>query len=66
MDRKVSGKMGKYAVAYYTFTTLIAVFTGIVLVLTIKPGKGSKDSSLGNLRNLDSIQTVDAFLDLIR
>lgn len=58
--------MGMRAVVYYMVTTLIAVFIGIVVVLTIRPGKGSRDSSLGNNGNIEPIQTVDAFLDLIR
>lgn len=65
LDKKASGKMGMRAVVYYMVTTLIAVFIGIV-VLTIRPGKGSRDSSLGNNGNIEPIQTVDAFLDLIR
>ncbi|XP_026177521.1 excitatory amino acid transporter 1-like isoform X3 [Mastacembelus armatus] len=43
LDSRASGKMGMRAVVYYTTTTIIAVFIGIVLVLIIHPGKGSKD-----------------------
>lgn len=66
LDKKASGKMGMHAVIYYMVTTLIAVFIGIVVVLTIQPGVGSRASSAGNNVNVEPIQTVDAFLDLIR
>lgn len=66
LDRKASGKMGMHAVVYYMVTTLIAVFIGIAVVLTIQPGKGSKDSPVGNSANLEPIQAIDAFLDLLR
>lgn len=66
LDKKVSGKMGMRAVVYYMATTLIAVFVGMVVVLTLQPGKGSRDASGGNSVNVEPIQTVDAFLDLIR
>lgn len=58
--------MGMRAVVYYMATTLIAVFVGIVVVLTLQPGKGSRDASGGNSVDVEPIQTVDAFLDLIR
>lgn len=64
VDKKASGKMGMHAVVYYT--TVIAVFIGIAVVLTIPPGIGSRDSSAGNNGIVEPIQTVDAFLDLIR
>lgn len=66
MDSKASGKMGVRAVAYYMVTTLIAVFIGIVIVIVIQPGKGSRDRPVVNGGNIEPIQAVDAFLDLIR
>lgn len=58
--------MGVRAVAYYMVTTLIAVFIGIVIVIVIQPGKGSRDRPVVNGGNIEPIQAVDAFLDLIR
>lgn len=58
--------MGVRAVIYYMVTTLIAVFIGIVIVILIKPGKGNRDSPLTNNGNIEPVQTVDAFLDLVR
>lgn len=66
MDSKASGKMGVRAVVYYMVTTLIAVFIGIVTVIVIQPGKGSRDRPVVNGGNIEPIQAVDAFLDLIR
>ncbi|TRZ00243.1 hypothetical protein DNTS_012414 [Danionella cerebrum] len=43
LDSRASGKMGMRAVIYYMTTTFIAVFIGIIMVLIIHPGKGSKE-----------------------
>ncbi|XP_063322296.1 excitatory amino acid transporter 4 [Pelmatolapia mariae] len=66
LDSKASGKMGLHAVVYYMVTTLIAVFIGIVIVVIIQPGKGSRDSPVANGGNIEPVQATDAFLDLIR
>uniref|UniRef100_A0A8D3E7S9 Amino acid transporter n=1 Tax=Scophthalmus maximus TaxID=52904 RepID=A0A8D3E7S9_SCOMX len=66
LDSKASGKMGVRAVVYYMVTTLIAVFIGIVVVIIIRPGKGSRDSPVANSGNIEPVQAADAFLDLIR
>ncbi|XP_054586048.1 excitatory amino acid transporter 4 isoform X2 [Nothobranchius furzeri] len=66
LDSKASGKMGARAVVYYMVTTLIAVFIGIVIVIIIRPGKGSRDSPVVSSGTIEPVQAVDAFLDLIR
>ncbi|CAL9696253.1 unnamed protein product [Knipowitschia caucasica] len=66
LDSKASGKMGIRAVVYYMVTTLIAVFIGIVIVIIIRPGKGSRDSPLHKTGSIEQVQATDAFLDLIR
>ncbi|KAL2089808.1 hypothetical protein ACEWY4_014496 [Coilia grayii] len=66
LDSKASGKMGVRAVVYYMVTTFIAVFIGIVMVIIIRPGKGSRDSPAASSGNIESVQAADAFLDLIR
>ncbi|KAM9832427.1 excitatory amino acid transporter 4 [Neosynchiropus ocellatus] len=66
LDSKASGKMGMRAVVYYMVTTLIAVFIGIVIVIIIRPGKGSRDSLVAKSGNIEPVQAADAFLDLIR
>ncbi|KAM9857811.1 solute carrier family 1 member 3a [Aulostomus maculatus] len=65
LDSRASGKMGIRAVIYYTTTTIIAVIIGIVMVLIIHPGKGSKDE-FTKQQKIEQISPVDAFLDLIR
>ncbi|KAI3356784.1 hypothetical protein L3Q82_003315 [Scortum barcoo] len=62
LDSKASGKMGMRAVVYYMVTTLIA----IVIVIIIRPGKGSGDSPVANSGNIEPVQAADAFLDLVR
>uniref|UniRef100_A0A3Q3BEP8 Amino acid transporter n=1 Tax=Kryptolebias marmoratus TaxID=37003 RepID=A0A3Q3BEP8_KRYMA len=65
LDSRASGKMGMRAVIYYTTTTVIAVFIGIVMVLIIHPGKGSKDEFTKH-QQIEQVSAADAFLDLIR
>ncbi|XP_053491460.1 excitatory amino acid transporter 1-like [Ictalurus furcatus] len=66
LDSRASGKMGAWAIIYYTVTTIIAVFIGIVLVVIIKPGKGNRNSPMSSNASIESVQATDAFLDLIR
>uniref|UniRef100_A0A3P9J797 Amino acid transporter n=1 Tax=Oryzias latipes TaxID=8090 RepID=A0A3P9J797_ORYLA len=66
LDSKASSKMGARAVAYYMVTTLVAVFIGIVIVVIIRPGKGSRDSPVTKSGHIEPVQAADAFLDLIR
>ncbi|XP_068594755.1 excitatory amino acid transporter 1-like [Brachionichthys hirsutus] len=65
LDSRASGKMGMRAVAYYTVTTIIAVIIGIIMVLIIHPGKGSKDE-FTKVQKVEQVSPADAFLDLIR
>ncbi|XP_051531345.1 excitatory amino acid transporter 1-like isoform X1 [Myxocyprinus asiaticus] len=66
LDSKASGKMGIRAIIYYMVTTFIAVFIGIVIVILIRPGKGSRDSPMTSSGSIEPVQAADAFLDLIR
>uniref|UniRef100_A0A8D0EU57 Amino acid transporter n=1 Tax=Strix occidentalis caurina TaxID=311401 RepID=A0A8D0EU57_STROC len=65
LDGRASGKMGMRAVVYYMVTTIIAVFIGILMVIIIHPGKGSKDK-LHREGRIEQVQTTDAFMDLVR
>lgn len=65
LDSHASGKMGMRAVMYYMTTTFIAVFIGIIIVLIIHPGKGSKDE-FTKQQKIEQVSPADAFLDLIR
>ncbi|KAI6230382.1 Excitatory amino acid transporter 2 [Aphelenchoides fujianensis] len=66
MDAKQSGRMGSYAVIYYFITTMLAVITGIILVLTIHPGDPTIKQDLGTDTEGQQVSTIDTFLDLIR
>ncbi|KAL2097098.1 hypothetical protein ACEWY4_006305 [Coilia grayii] len=62
-----AGRMGVQALIYYILTTFLAVFTGIIVVMALQPGKKGRTSLApigGGFNN--SVQTTDAFLDLIR
>ncbi|KAI6072159.1 Excitatory amino acid transporter 1-like isoform X1 [Aix galericulata] len=65
LDGRASGKMGMRAVVYYMVTTIIAVFIGILMVIIIHPGKGSKDK-LHREGRIEQVQTTDAFMDLYK
>ncbi|KAM3843498.1 excitatory amino acid transporter 1 isoform 1-T1 [Vipera latastei] len=65
LDSKASGKMGLRAVVYYMTTTIIAVLIGIIMVVIIHPGKGSKEK-MHREGKIVQVTAADAFLDLIR
>ncbi|XP_042309380.1 excitatory amino acid transporter 1 [Sceloporus undulatus] len=65
LDSKASGKMGLRAVVYYMVTTVIAVLIGIIMVVIIHPGKGSKEK-MHREGKIVRVTAADAFLDLIR
>uniref|UniRef100_A0A1I8A3U9 Amino acid transporter n=1 Tax=Steinernema glaseri TaxID=37863 RepID=A0A1I8A3U9_9BILA len=66
LDAKQSGRMGSLAILYYVSTTILAVITGIVLVLTIHPGDPTIKEDLGEGMEGKTVSTLDTFLDLIR
>ena len=64
LDTRSSGKLGLRAVVYYLTTTLAAVILGIILVVSIQPGKrGDKPTGTTEFRE---VEPADTFLDLIR
>lgn len=66
LDAAACGRIGSRALAYYGFTTGVAVVIGIVMVLTIHPGNPSIKQNLGEGAESKKVTTLDAFLDLIR
>ncbi|XP_038049201.1 excitatory amino acid transporter 2-like [Patiria miniata] len=66
LDTKESGKLGLRALVYYSVTTCIAVIIGIILVLSIHPGKAETKASLGQFGKKQDMTTMDAILDLLR
>ncbi|KAM6187899.1 excitatory amino acid transporter 1-like isoform 4-T4 [Sarcoramphus papa] len=65
LDSKASGKMGVRAVVYYMSTTIVAVLIGIIIVVIIHPGKGTKEN-MHREGKIVQVTAADAFLDLIR
>ncbi|XP_075788647.1 excitatory amino acid transporter 1 [Pelodiscus sinensis] len=65
LDNKASGKMGMRAIVYYMSTTIIAVMIGIIIVVIIHPGKGTKEN-MHREGKIMQVTAADAFLDLIR
>lgn len=66
LDLSLSGKIGGRAVLYYVTTTIVAVILGIVLVVTIQPGKGAEESSGSGTGEVRNVTTADTLLDLVR
>uniref|UniRef100_A0A8C6KTZ7 Amino acid transporter n=1 Tax=Nothobranchius furzeri TaxID=105023 RepID=A0A8C6KTZ7_NOTFU len=65
-DPRAYGKIGFRAFAYYMVTTVVAVFTGIVVAVLIQPGKSSKHTLETSSGEAEPLKSLDAFLDLIR
>jgi Na+/H+-dicarboxylate symporter len=65
LDLSLSGRIGGRAVTYYMTTTVCAVVLGIILVVTIHPGRGDSESiaRAGTSRN---VTTADTLMDLVR
>lgn len=67
LDQGMSKKIGSVALLYYVTTTFFAVMEGIVLAVTIKPGKGFGEESVSTEDNRRAnVTTVDTLLDLVR
>ncbi|MEQ2289489.1 hypothetical protein AMECASPLE_033511, partial [Ameca splendens] len=66
VDRRAFGKIGLRTFIYYFLTTVMAAFNGISLVVLIQPGKSSRQASKSSAGKKEALQSVDAFLDLIR
>ncbi|CAI2357037.1 unnamed protein product [Caenorhabditis sp. 36 PRJEB53466] len=66
LDARQSGKLGSLAVSYYIFTTIVAVITGIFLVLVIHPGDPTIKKEIGTGTEGKTVSTVDTLLDLLR
>lgn len=63
LDANATGRVGRRALLYYFSTTILAVILGIVLVVSIRPGKGQSSEAE---KEVADYRTLDAFLDLIR
>ena len=65
LDPRAFGRMGGRAIVYYLTTTLIAVIIGIVLVLSIRPGKQGSEE-INKQGKAKQVEALDALFDLIR
>lgn len=67
LDLSLSGKIAARTVAFYLTTTFFSVVLGIIMVVSIRPGKHKEgddiDSGSTSVRN---VTTVDTLLDLVR
>lgn len=66
LDLTLSRRIGGRAIVYYMVTTVIAVVLGIILVVTIRPGKTGK-VDVGDLKaTTRETTTADTLMDLVR
>uniref|UniRef100_A0A3P8WJC4 Amino acid transporter n=1 Tax=Cynoglossus semilaevis TaxID=244447 RepID=A0A3P8WJC4_CYNSE len=66
VEKKTYGKIGLYSFCYYATTTFLALTSGVLLAIFIKPGKSPEHITATSVGNSTPMQTLDAFLDLIR
>nr|CAD7438910.1 unnamed protein product [Timema bartmani] len=66
LDLSLSGRIGAKAICYYLCTTMSAVLLGIILCVTIRPGKGYDAGEVDEIKGTRNVTTVDTLLDLVR
>lgn len=65
LDPKTSSRLGVLTVAYYLWTTFVAVIVGIIMVSIIHPG-GAAQKEMTEQSGKAIMSSADALLDLIR
>ncbi|XP_003461004.1 excitatory amino acid transporter 5 isoform X1 [Cavia porcellus] len=65
LDAKTSSRLGILTVAYYLWTTFLAVVVGIIMVSIIHPG-GAAQKEMTEQSGKPVMSSADALLDLIR
>ncbi|XP_019521975.1 PREDICTED: excitatory amino acid transporter 5 [Hipposideros armiger] len=65
LDAKTSSRLGIFTVAYYLWTTFVAVIVGIIMVSIIHPG-GAAQKEATEQSGKPIMSSADALLDLIR
>lgn len=65
LDAKTSSRLGILTVAYYLWTTFVAVIVGIIMVSVIHPG-GAAQKEITEQTGKPIMSSADALLDLIR
>lgn len=67
LDLSLSGRIAARTVAFYLTTTFFSVVLGIILVVSIQPGKDREGSDIDTEEStLRNVTTVDTLLDLVR
>ncbi|KAM4721652.1 excitatory amino acid transporter 5 isoform 2-T2 [Rhinophrynus dorsalis] len=65
LDAKTSSRLGIFTIAYYLWTTFVAVIVGIVMVSIIHPGGAAQKEDMEQ-SGKPVMSSADALLDLIR
>ncbi|XP_063283918.1 excitatory amino acid transporter 5 isoform X2 [Pelobates fuscus] len=65
LDAKTSSRLGIFTIAYYLWTTFVAVIVGIIMVSIIHPGGAAQKENTGH-SGKPVMSSADALLDLIR
>ncbi|GCC23389.1 hypothetical protein chiPu_0001784 [Chiloscyllium punctatum] len=65
LDAKASSRLGLITIAYYLWTTFVAVVIGIIMVSIIHPGGAAQKESIDD-SGKPIMSSADALLDLIR
>lgn len=65
LDAKTSSRLGVLTVAYYLWTTFVAVIVGIIMVSIIHPGRAAQKEATEQ-SGKPIMSSADALLDLIR
>ncbi len=65
MDMRLSGRVGGRAICYYLSTSVLAIVLGIILVLSIRPGEGDRDS-VDEKTKERNVLMQDVLIDLFR
>ncbi|CAC5406817.1 Excitatory amino acid transporter 4,Excitatory amino acid transporter 3 [Mytilus coruscus] len=66
LDAKACGKIGLRTMLYFGATTFMAVILGIIMAVSIQPGRGAKRTDLARYGSTKKLHAADTFLDLIR
>ena len=61
-----AGKIGRRTLIYYLSTMVLAALLGLLLVVTIQPGKRDKPRNEGTSDNEMEYRNLDSILDMIR
>lgn len=67
LDLSLSGKIAARTITFYLTTTFFSVVLGIVMVVSIKPGRNKESSDIDSgTTTMRNVTTVDTLLDLVR